>query len=240
MKASLFTLLTCAAIYPVSTPAFASDAQHPTVVELFQSQGCSSTPPANANLIELSKRPDILALSFAVTYWDQLGWKDTFDSPQYTERQWDYAHALHHSQVWTPQMIVNGRADSVGSDKTEIEALMARADRGASGPTVAITPTTVSVGAADAPGKTADVWLVRYEPRVVPVAILRGENGGRTLPYKNVVHELRKLGVWTGRPQSYAVPLAGNQDFATAVLVQAGSGTPLPLRLSAWSKTSGI
>ena len=224
MKASLFTLLTCAAVVPASMPVFASDAQHPTVVELFQSQGCSSTPPANANLIELSKRSDILALSFAVTYWDQLGWKDTFDSPQYTERQWDYARALRHSQVWTPQMIVNGRADIVGSDKAEIEALMVRADRGASGPAVAITPTTVSVGAAETPGKAADVWLVRYEPRVVQVAILRGENGGRTLPYKNVVHELRKLGVWTGRPQSYAVPLGSNHDLAAAVLVQAGPG----------------
>src|SRR5260370_3262078 len=179
MKASLFTLVTCATVFPVSMPAFASDAQHPIVVELFQSQGCSSTPPANTNLIELSKRPDVLALSFAVTYWDQLGWKDTFDSPQYTERQWDYARALHDSQVWTPQMIVNGRADIVGSDKAEIEALMARADRGASGPTVAITPTAVSVGAADVPRNAADAWRVRYEPRGVRDAVLRSVDAGR-------------------------------------------------------------
>ena len=224
MKATLLTLLASAAVLPMNVPAIAGDAQHPVVVELFQSQGCSSTPPANANLIELTKRPDVLALSFAVTYWDQLGWKDTFDSPQYTARQWEYAHALHHSQVWTPQMIVNGRADVVGADKAEIEALISRADRGASGPAVTITPTAVSVGVAAAPGKSADVWLVRYDPHVVPVAIRRGENAGRTLPYKNVVHELVKLGVWTGLAQRYDLPISGDRDLATAVLVQTGPG----------------
>jgi len=223
MNARLCTILTFAAL-GLSMPAFAGDAQHPAVVELFQSQGCSSCPPANANVIDLSKRPDILALSFGVTYWDQLGWKDTFGSPQYTARQWDYARALHHSEVWTPQVIVNGRADVVGTEKGEIEAAITHADRGLAGPAVAITPTTVSIGAAAAPDRPADVWLVRYDPRIVQVAIRRGENGGRTLPHKNVVRELVKLGVWTGPAQSYAIPTNGEPDLATAVLIQAGPG----------------
>ena len=88
-----------------------------TVVELFQSQGCSSCPPANANVMALSDRPDLLTLSFGVTYWDQLGWKDTFASPRYTERQWDYAHAFHRRQVFTPEVVVNGHADVVGQDR---------------------------------------------------------------------------------------------------------------------------
>src|SRR5690348_13496568 len=91
-----------------------------TVVELFQSQGCSDCPPANANVMALNDRPDLLTLSFGVTYWDQLGWKDTFASPQYTARQWDYAHALKHSEVYTPQVIVNGRADITGRDKAQL------------------------------------------------------------------------------------------------------------------------
>ncbi len=107
-------------------PAIAADATHPTVVELFQSQGCSSCPPANANVIALSDRPDLLTLSFGVTYWDQLGWKDTFASPQFTARQRDYARALHHTEVFTPQVIVNGRADVVGQDRHELEALIAK------------------------------------------------------------------------------------------------------------------
>ena len=71
----------------------------PAVVELFQSQGCSSCPPASANLNALAGRDDVLALSFAVTYWDRLGWKDTFASPGFTARQWDYARGLHHDNV---------------------------------------------------------------------------------------------------------------------------------------------
>src|SRR5271168_3113802 len=107
--------------------AMAADQGQLTVVELFQSQGCSSCPPANANVMALSGRPDVLTLSFQVTYWDELGWKDTFDSPQYTARQWDYAHGLHHPNVFTPQVVINGRADVVGVRRGEIEQALAKA-----------------------------------------------------------------------------------------------------------------
>ena len=91
-----------------------------TVVELYQSQGCSSCPPAIANINAIADRPDILALTFAVTYWDQLGWKDTFASPGFTARQYDYAHGLGHGGVYTPQVVINGRADLVGADRARI------------------------------------------------------------------------------------------------------------------------
>ena len=87
-----------------------ADAAHPTVVELFESQGCSDCPPANTNVNALAARSDILALNFAVTYWDQLGWKDTFAKPAYTARQWDYSNAAGRGQVATPQVIINGGA----------------------------------------------------------------------------------------------------------------------------------
>jgi hypothetical protein len=116
----------------------AADASHPAVVELFQSQGCSSCPPANGNVNALSERADVLALSFAVTYWDRLGWKDTFAKPQFTERQWQYARAMRQQDVYTPQVVVNGRVEGVGADPGEIEGLMSRADRGATGPAVTI------------------------------------------------------------------------------------------------------
>ena len=205
-----------------SMPSFAADLDHPTVVELFQSQGCSSCPPANANVIALSDRPDLLTLSFSVTYWDELGWKDTFASPQFTARQWDYAHAFRRAEVFTPQVVVNGRADVVGVDRSELEALIAREAQPANAPQIAIVNGTATVGARA--GGNADVWLVRYDPNVVQVAIARGENGGRTLPHKNVVHELVKLGTWSGRQQTYVVPTASRSGLRQAILLQQGPG----------------
>jgi hypothetical protein len=205
-----------------TAPAMAGDAAHPIVVELFQSQGCSDCPPANANVIALSERTDLLTLSFGVTYWDQLGWKDTFASPQYTARQWDYAHAFHRQQVFTPEVVVNGRADVVGADRAELEALIRRHgdDRG---PDVRIEGDTVVVGKGDS-AQSADVWLVRYDPNIVQVPIARGENGGQTLPHKNVVKALVKLGGWNGSPATYRVPMDANNRWRNAVLVQAGPG----------------
>ena len=207
------------------TAGVAADARHPTVVELFQSQGCSSCPPANANAIALSDRPDLLVLSFGVTYWDQLGWKDTFASPRYTRRQWDYAHALGHADVWTPQVLVNGRSDVVGVRRDELESLIRREDRGDGGPAILVKGDRLSVG----PGSThgpSEVLLVRYDPNVVQVPILRGENGGRTLPHKNVVKDLVRLGAWSGAAQSYALP-PGPAGLKTAVLIQDGPGGPI-------------
>ena len=190
---ALFLLATVA----LSARALAADAAHPTVVELFQSQGCSSCPPANANVIALSERPDILALSFQVTYWDQLGWKDTFGSPQNTARQWDYARALKHDNVWTPQVVINGRTDVVGVRQGEIEQAIVRVDRGVSGPAVTVEGDRVTIAGA-ASGRRASVWLVRYDPNIVQVPIRRGENHGLTLPHKNVVRSLTRLGDWSG------------------------------------------
>jgi hypothetical protein len=203
-------------------PARAADAQHPTVIELFQSQGCSSCPPANASLIQFSQRPDVLALNFSVTYWDRLGWKDTFATPQYTQRQYDYSSAMHGSGVYTPQIVVNGRVDGVGDEVSEMEALARKADRGASGPEVEIAGGEVAVGAGTAPAHGADVWLALYDPRVVEVAVARGENAGQTLPHKNIVHRMVLLGHWTGAAERLPLPPSGG--LARAVLVQ-GAGT---------------
>ncbi len=206
----------------MSGTAMAADAAHPVVIELYQSQGCSSCPPANANVLALSNRPDVLALSFQVTYWDQLGWKDTFASPQYTARQWEYARAFRHGEVWTPQVVVNGRVDVVGARHGEVEGAIARADRGVGGPVVDIADGRVTVSGTGS-ATHADVWLVRYDPNVVQVAIRAGENGGRTLPHKNVVRQLVRLGDWSGSTRSYALPTSQG-GLKMAVLVQDGRG----------------
>lgn len=205
----------------------AADAAHPTVVELFQSQGCSSCPPANANVMALAGRPDILSLSFGVTYWDQLGWKDTFAQPAFTARQWDYAHRFRHPAVFTPQVVINGRRDGVGADPTELRSLIASGDRGQGGPMVSVGRGRALVGPAAAPAGGADVWLVRYDPRVVMVPIGRGENAGRTLPHRDVVRQLVRLGRWTGRATTFQLPPASMAGLSDAVIVQVGPGGPI-------------
>ena len=200
-----------------------------TVVELFQSQGCSDCPPANANVMALSGRPDLLTLSFGVTYWDQLGWKDTFASPQYTARQWDYARGLHHSNVYTPQVIVNGRADITGRDKAELDSLILR-EANLIAPPVAVDANQAHVGEdvmvrmTIGKGAPYDVWLVRFDPRIENVPIARGENGGLTLPHKNVVKQLVKLGAWSGGAVDFPLPAAAQAGLTNAVLVQKGPG----------------
>jgi hypothetical protein len=222
-----FCTATAALVAMIAPRALASDAAHPTVVELFQSQGCSSCPPANANVSAIAGRPDILALSFSVTYWDQLGWKDTFATPAYTARQWDYAHGLHHDNVFTPQVVINGRRDGVGADPDELRALIATADRGLGGPSVGIIGDTAAVGAGIAPRTGADVWLVRYDPRVIEVPVKRGENQGRTLPHRNIVRQLARLGRWNGQALSLPLPRSPDPALRTAVLVQSPGGGPI-------------
>lgn len=199
-------------------------APQPIVVELFTSQGCSSCPPANDTLAKLAGRPDVLALSFGVTYWDQLGWKDTFASPAFTARQWDYAHGLKHSQVWTPQVVVDGRADTIGQTPAQVEPLIRAAKSRRSGePAIEIQPDNVSIAAAAA-RPAAQVWLVRYDPREVQVPIRRGENGGRTLPHRNVVRDLTRLGAWSGGAARFAFKPPADPALRTAILIQASPG----------------
>jgi hypothetical protein len=223
MSAARLALLTALALAPAAVRA--ADVRHPTVVELYQSQGCSSCPPANANLNALASRPNVLALSFAVTYWDGLGWKDIFAQPAFTARQWDYARAMRHDQVWTPQVIVNGRATVVGNKRAPLEALIAANDRGSGGPALALSGNRLTVAGATA--RPADIWLVRYDPRSIAVPIKAGENNGRTLPHRNIVREMVKLGRWQGGTASFTLPPAKLPGLATAALVQVGPGGPI-------------
>jgi hypothetical protein len=203
--------------------ALPAQAAQPVVVELFTSQGCSSCPPANANLAAVSNRPDVLALSFGVTYWDYLGWKDTFANPQFTARQVAYERGLGHDGPFTPQIVVNGRADTVGNQRSDIERLIAGAKL--SGPDISIADGTARVAAGAADG-AYDVWLVRYDPRTIQVPVARGENGGATLPHKNVVRNLTRLGVWRGGAATFPLPPAPN-GLLTAVLIQKPNGGPI-------------
>lgn len=203
----------------------AATAEPLTVVELFTSQGCSSCPPANANLIRLKDRSGVLALSFAVTYWDYLGWKDTFGKQEFTQRQIDYEPALGRSGPFTPQIVVDGRADTIGNRFSDIETLIG-ADKSSNGPVLSLADDKAAIGQGAAPAGGADVWLVRYRPGVVDVPVGRGENSGHTLPHANVVHALARLGTWTGQAVALPIPKA-DDGLATAVLVQEPRGGPI-------------
>ena len=152
MIARLILRAALAAASPLAaSAAFAADAAHPTVVELFQSQGCSSCPPAAANVRAISDRPDVLALAFEVDYWDRLGWKDTFSSPAWTARQYAYARAMGRDGVYTPQVVVNGRVEGDGLEANGLAALIERGDRGGGGPSAAFDGRIVTVGQGEAP-----------------------------------------------------------------------------------------
>jgi hypothetical protein len=194
------------------------------IVELFQSQGCSSCPPANAALNAIADQPNIIALSFAVTYWDRLGWKDSFANPVFTDRQYAYSAALGNKGVYTPQVVLNGARDIVGNGKGELAAAIAKTSPLSDALPISADGKNVSVGAGKGKGT---VWLVRYDPRSQQVAVKTGENAGRTLPHKNIVRQLAKLGSWSGTAASYALPPRAHAGLKTVILVHSGNAGPI-------------
>jgi hypothetical protein len=226
MRLSLRLAGLTAALFPaVAAPAAAS--AQPVVVELFESQGCSSCPPANANLAAIAGRPDVIALNFAVTYWDGPAWTDSFGSKRFTARQWDYAHAFHHAQVFTPQVVVDGRRDGVGINPADFARLVGHGSPAPAAPGLKLTALAVSLTTGPKPATDADVWLARYDPRTLQVAIHGGENGGKTLPHKNIVRELVRLGGWSGAAETLRLPPAHERGLTDVVLVQLPKGGPI-------------
>jgi hypothetical protein len=205
--------------------AAARRAPSPTILELYQSQGCSSCPPALEVLREEADRPGIIALNFSVTYWDNLGWKDSFAQPAFTSRQWDYARANGRSEVATPQLIVDGRVFLNGGSKAEVDAAIERTRMPPRGPTIDSGRGQLTVGSAPT-GLHSTVWLVSYDPRTLQVPIRSGENRGRTLPHRNIVRAIERLGSWTGLRRTFLLPQS-RQGLSRVVLVQTGPGGPV-------------
>jgi hypothetical protein len=198
------------------------------VVELFTSQGCSSCPPADELLVEFSRQPDIVALSLPVNYWDYLGWKDTLAHVAFTERQKAYAHSRSDRQVFTPQMIVNGKKSSIGSDRAQIEKAIQYTTKGRRTLPVNVIITeqndTVTIAIEETPDTTqrgAEIWILPVL-RSQTVPIERGENKGKTITYANVVRSLNRVGEWRGGSARYEVPLdmARKGGDAYVVLLQ--------------------
>jgi hypothetical protein len=199
----------------------------PVVVELFTSQGCSSCPPADAYLGQLSKRSDVLALAFHVDYWDDLGWHDRFALAQSAQRQNVYARNLHRSSVYTPQLVIDGQSDSVGDSQVVANALGKQRDGVPITVLVRDAEVRVELGARSG-APNSDVVLVAYLRRAVS-AIGRGENAGRTLEEFNIVRDIRTLGMWQGEVRRFGVLVSSLPLDATdvAVLVQPLGQAPI-------------
>lgn len=209
-----------------------AEAERPVVVELFTSQGCSSCPPADALLDELADQPGLLALSFHVDYWDYIGWKDPFASAEYTQRQRDYARTLGLRYVYTPQIVVDGRKDLVGSHRRAVESAIKEAAKRAPAVDVKLVPEDggkITLSAGSAPAEGATVYLVMFDDDH-ETDVARGENGGRSIHNANVVREYRKLGTWTGEAMEFPIDMEAARSQGRggcAVIVQAGTTGPV-------------
>jgi hypothetical protein len=200
------------------------------LLELFTSQGCSSCPAADKLLGELAADPSVVAISVPIDIWDYLGWKDTLASPTHSARQRAYAKVRGDREVYTPQIVVNGATQVLGSDPGAIERAITVTDRNTA---VMSTPVALALrGSALNIDVTAlndhgggEVWLCPLT-RSMPVNIGRGENHGRTVTYHNVVRRWLKVGVFDGGKGTWNVPLSdflGDDIDAAAVMVQRGS-----------------
>jgi hypothetical protein len=212
------------------------------LVELYTSEGCSSCPPADRWLSALRASglgPDrLVPLSLHVDYWDYIGWKDRYASPAWTDRQKAYAGALELRTLYTPQMVIDGRVDAVGSDRSNVSYLI---DRAAALPKLELTlDSSGSRHVLHLPearfSKPATVWLVIYDPEQ-RTQVNRGENAGSTLSEYNIVRDLRKLASWDGKATTIDLNLAAmGKGQACAVLVQGADQGPIlaALQVPAW------
>lgn len=213
----------------VVSPAMAGNGK--IVVELFTSQGCSSCPPADAFLGELAERDDVIALSFHVDYWNYIGWDDQFSLTESTTRQRDYGRRLGKAYVYTPQIVVDGRAEAVGSNRNAVDNLikMARAaqkvdievEHGADGTARIRLPAGNTV--------PADVWIGFYDADH-STDVEAGENRGVTVSNANVVRSFKRIARWTGIQLDETVDLAAlgakGRD-GCVIIVQAARGGPV-------------
>lgn len=208
----------------------------PVVVELFTSQGCSSCPPADKYFGELAKRPDVIALAFHIEYWNYIGWTDTYSKPWATRRQRDYQAALKLRYLYTPQIVIQGEVEGVGSEAATIEPMI-RAAEAKRKPHPGLTLHWREDGALVAdvgdgqspPGQPATLWLVGFD-KMHTMAVTTGENAGKTTWDHHAVRSFRRLGSWAGWSEELIVPADEAKtlgDYGAAVLLQENASGPI-------------
>jgi hypothetical protein len=208
--------------------ATAASVDPPLVLELFTSEGCSSCPPADAYAAELARtRPDLLVLDFHVDYWNALGWHDPFSLAAATARQQRYAGLLR-TELYTPQLVVGGTAQAIGSAREDVQSAIAQAEAARRAlPPVSLTLSTqngqIRIAAGSGTG-AAQLWLVGYDTaHRTPIG--RGENAGLSETEADIVRSIQPVATWSGAPLSLAV--ARPPGERTAILLQRADGTIL-------------
>lgn len=205
-----------------------------TVVELFTSQGCPNCPPAQDVMQEVGAQDDVLALTWPVDYWDFLGWRDTHASPANTARQRAYNARLGEPGVYTPQMVIDGRVELVGSRREAVlgkiraagaaERLDFEISLKADGEVCIIgLPDAVP---PDGPLRVRAIWFASHDE----AEIAGGENRNRRFAYTNVVKADRLVGEWAGGKIAFIVPLAEARALGAdrfAVLLEGGDAGPI-------------
>jgi hypothetical protein len=236
--------LALAAIATALTAGQSASAEPPrAVIELFTSQGCSSCPPADKVLAEMAKDPGVIALSLPIDYWDYLGWKDTLALAGHAVRQKAYSRMRGDDKFYTPQAVINGAVQALGSDHGAIERAIAQSRSNVEALSLPLTlkiadgRLTVTAPAARSEVASGEVWLCPLT-KSVTVAIGRGENSGHTFTYHNVVRRWVKLGSWSGQPATWSIPLADVQSEgvdAVVVVLQSGVASAPGIMLGAAS-----
>jgi hypothetical protein len=210
------------------TPKPADLGTTPVVVELFTSQGCSSCPPADDLLRRIAADPKlrgkVIPLAYHVDYWNQLGWRDPFSAHEWSQRQGDYVRAMKLNGSYTPQIVVNGAKEMVGSNASAVYAAIAEESRRTPAGEVRVTIERGEVVVhAQAAGPELELVIVTFENGAAATKVARGENSGRTLTNDAIVRTLTRVSAPVGRGVEKRVALGGGNG-AAAFLQAVGTG----------------
>ena len=208
------------AFNPISTYAADSNpASHPVVLELFTSQGCSSCPPADRLVSNYADYAGVLVLSYHVDYWNYIGWKDPYSSAENTNRQREYAAYLRSRNVYTPQAIIQGQYDVVGSNESDLAKALDKAAKNDRWIVAKLERLgeKISISLPVSENINAKILLLGYQKRSInPVP--RGENAGTQLAHRNSVTSIVPLGEWKGAALNISKELPAGDGVA--VLIQ--------------------
>ncbi len=203
--------------------------QPPVVVELFTAQGCAPCVKVGEVVNHLVDAPGTIVLTWPVDYWDYLGWKDTFAQPDFTVRQRAYDRRFGLRDVFTPQVVVDGKEQGSAAGAGRVQDMIDKARSARIDPPqiLFVGADRVAVGSGPRPAGGGEVWLVRFDPREQDVEVKEGDNRGQTIVQKNVVRQLVRLGAWSGRPVIFKVPAATVDGLISVVLVEGDRGGPI-------------
>jgi hypothetical protein len=229
---------------PLVSASADENQSRPTVLELFTSQGCSSCPAADRLFGKYARRDDIVALSFHVDYWDYIGWKDTFATKITTDRQRGYGRSLSQRHLYTPEIVIDGRKHTVGSNGAEIDQTIGsvrKAPRSQVNVGLTVRDGVLVTMLSSKKHHAAEVWLFEID-RKNDVSVNRGENSGQVLSYHHVVRDIRNLGRWEGGRQSFSSDLKSareaGRDGVVVVVQEHGQGAVLGAA-QVWLKGEG-